>query len=170
MNKLINIILTAALWRNYKFMIISVLVLIASVFVVGLIHDDYLQWAQYQLTQSNGSVPVSIGWSFVVKYVVYIAAIVMCFYANKWVNNKKAMQKAEAGEDNTVLKRILSFKRKVQDPEQPNQPLRKKQTHQGQGASTSPNVNKDVFANIRNKPKLRSQADIVIDNKQHTKP
>ena len=91
MNKLINIILTAALWRNYKFMIISVLVLIASVFVVGLIHDDYLQWAQYQLTQSNGSVPVSIGWSFVVKYLVYIAAIVMCFYANKWVNNKKAM-------------------------------------------------------------------------------
>ena len=94
MNKLINLILTAALWRNYKFMIISVVVLIVGVFVVGLIHDDYLQWAQYQLSQGDGSVPVSVGWSFIIKYAVYIAGMTLCFYANKWVNNKKALEKA----------------------------------------------------------------------------
>ena len=60
MNKLINLVLTAALWRNYKFMILSVLTLIVSVFVIGLIHDDYVQWAQYQLSQDNGSIPLSV--------------------------------------------------------------------------------------------------------------
>ena len=150
MNKLINLILTAALWRNYKFMIISVVVLIVGVFVVGLIHDDYLQWAQYQLSQGVGSVPVSVGWSFIIKYAVYIAGINLCFYANKWVNNKKALKKAQAGEDNSVLKSILSFKTK--------------------SAPAAPKVKaNDAFANIRAKKSLRTQADMLID-KKHKHP
>ena len=155
MNKLINLILTAALWRNYKFMIISVVVLIAGVFIVGLIHDDYLQWAQYQLNQPNGNIPVSVGWSFIVKYAVYIAGITGCFYANKWVNNKKALEKAQSGEDNSVLKSILSFKRK----------------HSGKADETaqSGNQSEDVFANIRAKKSLRTQADMLID-KKHKHP
>jgi len=146
MNKLINLILTAALWRNYKFMIISVVVLIVGVFVVGLIHDDYLQWAQYQLSQGDGSVPVSVGWSFIIKYAVYIAGMTLCFYANKWVNNKKALEKAQAGEDNSALKNILSFKTKSSP------------------AAPKAKAN-DAFANIRAKKSLRMQADILIDKK-----
>jgi len=160
MNKLINLILTAALWRNYKFMIISVLVLIVGVFVVGLVHDDYLQWAQYQLSQGDGSVPVSVGWSFIIMYAVYIAGITCCFYANKWANNKKALEKAQAGEDNSVLKSILSFKSKATTaapkPQSSATPKSKPKTN-------------DAFANIRAKKSLRTQADILID-KKHKQP
>jgi hypothetical protein len=166
MNKLINLILTAALWRNYKFMIISVVVLIVGVFVVGLIHDDYLQWAQYQLSQGDGSVPVSVGWSFIIKYAVYIAGITLCFYANKWVNNKKALEKAQAGEDNSVLKSILSFKTKTSSTAPKSKPTAAPKSKPAAASKTQSN---DAFANIRAKKSLRTQADILID-KKHKQP
>jgi hypothetical protein len=81
---------------------------------------------------------------------VYIAGMTLCFYANKWVNNKKALEKAQAGEDNSVLKNILSFKTKSSP------------------AAPKAKAN-DAFANIRAKKSLRTQADILID-KKHKQP
>ena len=165
MNKLINLILTAALWRNYKFMIISVVVLIVGVFVVGLIHDDYLQWAQYQLSQGDGSVPVSVGWSFIIKYAVYIAGITLCFYANKWVNNKKALEKAVKGDDNSVLKKILaSAKAKTSSSISPSSTEDKES--KANVKNIKPDASLDAFANIRTKQSLRTQADILIQKKK----
>lgn len=164
MNKLINLVLTAALWRNYKFMILSVLVLIVCVFVIGVMHADYVQWAQYQLAQDNASIPLSVGWSFIIKYVVYMLAICTCFYANKWVNNKKAYEKSQAGDENSVLKKVIAsatfkpFSEKSTESEGnlSNKPVAK---------HIKPNAKLDIFANIRTKQTLRTQADIVIDKK-----
>lgn len=165
MNKLINLVLTAALWRNYKFMILSVLALIVSVFVIGLIHDDYVQWAQYQLSQDNVSLPLSVGWSFIIKYLVYLLAICICFYANKWVNNKKALEKAVKGDDNSVLKKILaSAKAKSSSSISPS-PTEDKDS-KANVKNIKPDASLDAFANIRAKQSLRTQADILIQKKK----
>ena len=46
MNKLINIILSGLLWRRYKFLLVSLLVLIVFIFLSGQLHQDYLSYAQ----------------------------------------------------------------------------------------------------------------------------
>ena len=166
MNKLINLVLTAALWRNYKFMILSVVALIVSVFVIGLVHDDYVQWAQYQLSQDNTSIPLSVGWSFIIKYMVYVVAISACFYANKWVNNKKALEKAQAGDDNSVLKKVLaSAKAKTSSTSSKTQ-TKNTEAKKTTAKQIKPDASLDAFANIRAKQSLRTQADIVIDKKK----
>jgi len=165
MNKLINLVLTAALWRNYKFMILSVLALIVSVFVIGLIHDDYVQWAQYQLAKDTASIPLSVGWSFIIKYLVYLLAICLCFYANKWVNHKKTLEKAVTGDDNSVLKKILaSAKGETSSSISPSSTENEKS--KANVKNIKPDASLDVFANIRAKQSLRTQADILIQKKK----
>lgn len=89
----------------------------------------------------------------------------MCFYANKWVNNKKALEKAVKGDDNSVLKKILaSAKAKTSSSISPI-PTEDKES-KANVKNIKPDASLDAFANIRTKQSLRTQADILIQKKK----
>ena len=66
---LVRITFAHLVWRYYKRTIVQSLLTIVAIIVIGLIHSDYLAYAQSQ--QHNDYV----GLSFVVKWVVYLLAL-----------------------------------------------------------------------------------------------
>ncbi|MBT1449900.1 hypothetical protein KJ365_03330 [Glaciecola sp. XM2] len=149
MNKLINIILSGLLWRRYKFLLVSLLVLIVFIFLSGQLHQDYLSYAQ-----STDS--VSVGWSFAIKWLSWLVAVVVFFALNNWHNNKKQAQ-VDVKDNNSTLQRILSWK-KAHPEEEQNKRERNPSDEQVDRSD-------DPFAHLREKDKLRTYADIIIDKK-----
>lgn len=157
MNKLINIVLSGLLWRKYKFLLVSLILLIVFVFVAGQIHSDYLAYAQ----TTEG---VSVGWSFAVKWLAWIVAIVIFFAANHWVNERK--QKQDSAQDkNSALQRILSWRAKAKPSKSNDKPASLQQQKEGLKAEHQASQ-KDPFAQLRTKDKLRSYADLIIEKKE----
>jgi hypothetical protein len=163
MNKIINIILSGLLWRKYKFFIISLILLVAFIFVVGQVHDDYLR---YNELQEN---PTNIGLSFAVKWTVWALSICVFLACNHLFNKYKKQQKqAESEQSNSALKKIMKWKASFSsdsqsdtDEKAPVEPAKKA----SKKAKTSP----DAFATIRKKKKLRSYADLIIEQKPNKK-
>ncbi|MFC4701769.1 hypothetical protein ACFO4O_16575 [Glaciecola siphonariae] len=161
MNKLINIVLSGLLWRKYKFLLVSLIALIVCVFLVGQIHQDYLAYAQ---TTSN----VAVGWSFAVKWLVWVIAICIFFAANHFANKRK--QRKDVKEDkNSALQRIIEWKnsKKGGSKAKPQTAQNPKQAGKGDATTahdeSEPN---DPFAQLRHKEKLRSYADLIIEKKR----
>jgi inner membrane protein involved in colicin E2 resistance len=153
MNKLINIVLSGFLWRKYKFLLVSLLLLIVFIFISGQVHQDYLAYAQ---STEN----VSVGWSFAIKWCVWILAIALFFMANHLVNERK-QKREELQEKNSALQGILAWKRKVAG----NKDVAKKASDDKFSRSTADTANdvKDPFEQLRKKDKLRSYADLIIE-------
>lgn len=152
MNKIINIILSGLLWRKYKFLIVSLIVLVVFNIVVGRIHNDYLSYVE-----STGDIP-NVGLSFVVKWALWIIAVLVFWALNHWVNKKKE-QKDLLKAKNKSFSNIVASK------------FRKTDTASEQTSGVGANESKvdtknerDPFAHIRSKDKLDSYADMVIKN------
>lgn len=153
MNKLINIVLSGLLWRKYKFLLVSLIVLIAFVFLVGKIHQDYLAYAQ-----TTGG--LSVGWSFAVKWLVWVIGIAVFLGLNHWVNKRK-QKKSEVEDKNSALQRILNWKN--------THPDAKTKAFELSKDKDATNDQSDPFAALRNKDKLRSYADLIIEKKSGAK-
>lgn len=149
MNKLINIVLSGLLWRRYKFLLVSLIVLIAFVFLVGQIHQDYLAYAQ---TIDDAQV----GWSFALKWAVWLVSILLFLTANHWVNKRK-QKKADLEDNNSALQRIIKWKlsKKHKETDPPS----------GSKVDEGTADKSDPFAQLRTKDKLRSYADLIIEKK-----
>lgn len=170
MNKLINIILSGLLWRKYKFFIVSLIILIAFVFVVGQVHQDYLRYNELQKT------PTNIGLSFAVKWLIWAASITLFLVANHYFNRYKRQQKELASEQsNSALSKLLKWKSRFDNNAESslnNSNVESGATRQKVSAATqhaeAGGVDaSDPFAAIRKKDKLRSYADVVIEQKPH---
>ncbi|MFT7259036.1 MAG: hypothetical protein ACI9MS_000889 [Glaciecola sp.] len=168
MNKLINIILSGLLWRKYKFFILSLIILIAFIFVVGQVHQDYLRYNELQET------PTNIGLSFAVKWLIWASSITLFLVANHYFNRYKRQQKELASEQsNSALSKLLTWKSRFGNN------AGSSLTNSNKGSSTSKQKGSatanaaevdghdagDPFAAIRKKDKLRSYADVVIEQK-----
>lgn len=161
MNKLINIILSGLLWRKYKFFILSLIVLIAFIFVVGQVHQDYLRYNELQ------DIPSNIGLSFAVKWLVWVASITVFLVANHYFNQYKRQQKERASEQsNSALSKLLKWKSRANTFKPKTKMPSADQVEQK--TETDKSVS-DPFAAIRKKDKLRSYADVVIDQKPDDK-
>jgi hypothetical protein len=168
MNKIINIILSGLLWRKYKFFILSLIVLIAFIFVVGQVHQDYLRYNELQDTPSN------IGISFAVKWIIWAGSITLFLVANHYFNRYKRNQKELASEQsNSALSKLLKWKLRFgSESSDSNGSTNTEDKSANKKASV---VNKeeqnldDPFASIRTKEKLRSYADVVIEKKPDSK-
>ncbi|WP_371195542.1 hypothetical protein [Glaciecola sp. SC05] len=149
MNKLINIVLSGLLWRKYKFLLVSLIALIAFVFLVGQIHQDYLSYAQ-------STANASVGLSFAVKWLVWAVAIFVFLGANHWVNKRKQKQ-SDLEEKNSALQRIINWKNrnKLNSTEAPAK----------QPSEERSKASEDPFAELRTKDKLRTYADLIIEKK-----
>ncbi|WP_412971233.1 hypothetical protein [Glaciecola sp. MF2-115] len=165
MNKLINIILSGLLWRKYKFFILSLIVLIAFIFVVGQVHQDYLRYNELQDT------PTNIGLSFAVKWLIWAGSIILFLVANHYFNQHKRKQKELASEQsNSALSKLLKWKSRISSSDTTSSNDSSKTQRKASGAehdrAEKSNVSEsDPFAAIRKKEKLRSYADVVIEKK-----
>ncbi len=163
MNKIINIILSGLLWRKYKFFIISLILLVAFIFVVGQVHDDYLRYNELQET------PTNIGLSFAVKWVVWGLSISVFLVCNHFFNKYKKQQKQiESEQSNSALKKIMKWKASLSSDTQVKSS--DKMSHEQKPARVEKTQSaSDPFAAIRKKKKLRSYADVIIEQKPDKK-
>lgn len=151
MNKLINIILSGLLWRRYKFLICSLIVLIVFVWLVGNIHQDYLEYLQ-TINQQSG-----VALSFVIKWAVYCLGVAVFFFSNHWVNGSKERKALK----NTRNKSLFSIvKSKISSTPNGDSSSDELDTN-----SKAENDSSDPFAEIRTKKKLRSYAELLVDDK-----
>jgi|GEM_PF-686477 hypothetical protein len=168
MNKLINIILSGLLWRKYKFFMLSLILLIAFILVVGQVHQDYLRYNELQET------PANIGISFVVKWLIWAFSITLFLVSNHYFNRYKRQQKERASEQsNNALSKLLKWKSQFGDSaagsvhnlNAGSSAANKKGRATAKSDEENKHDNIDPFAGIRKKDKLRSYADVVIEQK-----
>ena len=166
MNKIINIILSGLLWRKYKFFILSLIILIAFIFVVGQVHEDYLR---YNELQDN---PLNIGLSFAIKWLIWAFSIALFLVSNHYFNRYKREQKELASEQsNSALSKLLKWKSRLGSAATSTDKGEKvknksSKTSAFPGSADSELADSDdPFAAIRKKDKLRSYADVVIEQK-----
>ena len=155
MHRLLKYFLTFLLWRNYKVLIVSTLLMVLTIIMINMAHSDYLMWAQMQ-----DPVPAT-GMSFVYKYLAYVALLLGFGWINHYANKKaEAEELSQPSKGNVILDAFDKIKprKSSTDSDVAKQTVKlraaAKDTHQP-----------DPFANIRKKKKLRSQADIVIEKK-----
>jgi hypothetical protein len=164
MNKLINIVLSGLLWRRYKFLLVSLVLTVVTMIIVGQIHQDYLS---YNALLED---PKHVGLSFAIKWLVWIASVILFLGLNHWYNQKKQAEKElESGGTNTALKKLLGrLNRKSQTNTKDLSNRRENiATSQESVASTgNDESSNDPFAALRTKQKLRSYADVIIEKKQ----
>ena len=131
-NQMIKWTVIISLWRKYKSHLISSLILLFALVLINIIHQDYLAYAES--AQSN-----SVGWSFLVKWALYIVAVGVYLWRITGINKARLF-------DSTLHKMMQA----QQTPE--------KTTDLADETNKS-----DPFANIRGKKKLRSEADFLME-------
>ncbi|MFT5277633.1 MAG: hypothetical protein ACI97K_002395 [Glaciecola sp.] len=160
MNKIINIILSGLLWRKYKFFILSLIVLIAFIFVVGQVHQDYLRYNELQDS------PTNIGLSFAIKWLIWAGSIILFLLSNHYFNRFKRQQKElESEQSNSALSKLLKWKSGFSKKTQTPNSVQQSMSEESKTEKSAVEQELDPFAAIRKKDKLRSYADVVIDQK-----
>lgn len=147
MNRLVKLILATLLWRNYKVLISSTLILVLILLLSNMVQSDYLatQLAEKQL-DSAYMPPISLSTSQYLLWLVYVLGF-LCWYAY----NRRANCQVEPS-NNQTLQTLLRSKAKRNQ-----QSASEKQSTQ--------RTDIDYFAHIRHKQKLRSEADILLQKK-----
>lgn len=109
-------------WKQYKRVIVSTVLLFAYLWLVGKVHTDFLDYAR---AEQN----TDIGLSFLVKWAA-LAVGTLIYLAYNLVGRKR------------------------------------KPVHKKQQVTTVPDDASDPFAEIRLRKKLRSRAEMLIEEKQ----
>ncbi len=168
MNKLINLILSGFLWRKYKFFIVSLVLLVASIWIVGQIHIDYLMYSERQ----SDAEAINVGYSFMLKWLVYIGLVLLFFYANHLANKKqekKNLQETKNSSLFTILKNKTMRTSKSPEKSQDQKATKTQYTsapENGSKVCSDEPLSSDPFEQIRQKDKLRSYADVLIEKKE----
>lgn len=146
MGRFLNLLLSLALWRNYKTLILSSALLALCLYAVSGLQAGYIesQLAEKQLDPGYAP-PLSITGSLYLKWLAYAVLVTLWFAYNRWRNHLGKIREA-----NTALTHLLARK-----------PPR---TDRGRPPTTTPGP--DPFARIRTKDTLRTEADLVIERKR----
>jgi hypothetical protein len=138
-NQLLKWTLVISIWRKYKKHIGITIILILALFLTSLVHQDFVN---YSLVSNNNS----LGLSYLVKWLVYLALVSVYWFAVGKINKN-------ASKDSDLHKKMKASKKRTA-----------KSTTTAQEDSNEP----DPFASIRGKKTLRSKADIALE-KQNQK-
>jgi len=126
LNNLLKVTALSLIWKKYRAGIVATVILITYCWLIAIIHQDYLS---YRELAGSGD---SLGLSFVLKWLAWLAGFTVYFFYDSDPVNKTAEPAKSAS-------RISCSDDKPQ------------------GGETDP------FTAIRNKKKLRSKADVLID-------
>lgn len=102
--QIFRVAFVALIWKQYKGLIISTVLLVAYLFLVGSVHQDYLTHSQLQ-KDTSGS-----GLSFIYKWAAYTAGILFYFgfHALRKTRPAKESLSAKAQKANKEAKNDLS--------------------------------------------------------------
>lgn len=151
MNRIINIILSGLLWRRYKFLIISLLILIAVIVLTGRIHQDYIEFAK------AADQPDFLGWSFFIKWFVWVLCFFVFYLVNNQHNKRKEKEQIQSESSTSVIAKFMDRKAKSAKVAKPEKSNKNEQFKDNAGGV-------DPFEHLRSKDKLRSYAEVIIDN------
>ena len=119
------------IWKQYKGIIVSTLVLFIYLWLVGSVHADYMSYAE---TQSDEAL---VGSSFLYKWAALLSGVIIYIVYNFFRGSNSKNEEKPVTQKKTPSKLILTGKLDADDP----------------------------FAEIRNKEKLRTRAEILVDRK-----
>lgn len=136
---LLHLTLLTVIWKKYRSMILSTLVLFGYFFLISLLHDDYLSYSELNQTQQQ-----YLGISFIVKWLAFLLGLLIYLYFNfgfLWRRQERSSRESTRTRRSTET--------------------------QGHNTAGKPEttVKADPFADIRNRDKLRSRADFLIEKK-----
>lgn len=132
--QLFRLTVVTYVWKRYKAIIVSTVILFVFFWLVGQLHQDYLSYGDLNEDKEY------IGASFVIKWLAFIIGFIIYVLFNSW-QGKRANGTKDLPND-TVNTAQLSSVPSV-DEMQANDP----------------------FHEIRQKDKLRSKADMIIEKK-----
>lgn len=138
-NQLLKWTLVISIWRKYKKHIGITIILILALFLTSLVHQDFVN---YSLVSNNNS----LGLSYLVKWLVYVALVSVYWFSVGKINRN-------ASKDSDLHKKMKASKQRTA----------KSAPAESKGEDTP-----DPFASIRGKKTLRSKADIALE-KQNQK-
>lgn len=143
MNQIFRLTFITFIWKKYKRVIVSLVALIFSLWMVEQIHQDFVQYSQLNNDTSY------LAASFVIKWIVFLLAAVLFVLINSLFKAKKATEKKVL---KSQPKKAFFFKLSASEKVPFNDTL----------VDSSKNQI-DPFDAIRNKTKLRSKADVVLE-------
>lgn len=132
--QLFRLTVVTYVWKRYKAIIVSTVILFVFFWLVGQLHQDYLSYGNLNQDTQH------IGLSFVVKWAAFIAGFIIYVLFNSW-QGKRARRAKDLPQDSVNTAQLTS------------------------DSSDQTAKSNDPFDVIRQKDKLRSKADMVIEKK-----
>ena len=120
------------LWRKYKQHLLATIILLFGLLLINVVHQDFLAYAETTNT-------ANVGWSFAIKWLLFLVAIASYVWRLSMVNKRASF-------DSTLHKMMQA---------QQNQSV-------APSNESEQSVKGDPFESIRNKKKLSSEADFII--------
>ena len=127
-------------WKQYKRIIVTTLLLFAYLWFVGFAHSEYLDFAAQDENANRGA-------SFLFKWVALLIGVsTYLLYHFVFMARKQHKEQAEEKAKEEAKKKPNKTTKIKVEPPRPGEP--------------------DPFAAIRTKDKLRSRAEMIIDKNQ----
>lgn len=142
-NKVLQITLLGFIWKRYSKLIVTTIFLFAYFWIVSRIHTDYLKFAELNDGNEN------IGFSFILKWIAFLTGVGIYALFNTYHKLPKIVPNNNPGSGNSNLTKINN-----------------KNTSTKVTPDSTDNKS-DPFSELRKKDKLRSKAEIIIDNKEN---
>jgi len=92
----------AYIWKRYKTIIISTLVLFIFFWVVSQLHADYVSYGDLNHDKQY------IGLSFVIKWIAFVAGLVVYFLVNSWAFRSSKRNNAKNNQARSIALPLLS--------------------------------------------------------------
>jgi len=134
--QIFRIAFVSLIWKQYKAIIISTVVLFAYLWLIGSVHSDYLSYAELQEDKSLA------GRSFLLKWAALTSGVLL-YIAYHVLRGSRSRRNSASDQGNALSGTLVN--RSNED--------------------TNSN-NPDPFAAIRSKKKLRTRAEIALDKEK----
>ncbi|MFT4630551.1 MAG: hypothetical protein ACI9WC_001906 [Arenicella sp.] len=138
--QIFRITFVTLIWKQYKRAIASTLLLFAFLWLVGNVHQDYLVYAAEQNDEGL------VGRSFLYKWLALVSGVLL-YLSYHWLRSTSSKSVKEIQPKNGYFTKNNSSNGK---------------------ANSLPDGDQgdDPFAELRNKNKLRSRAEILVDKQK----
>lgn len=138
----LRLAIIAGLWKRYKATIVSIVLLLTYLLMLSIVHGEFLDYSQSIGSKQN------VGLSFIVKWLLGCSGLgvffLYHFYWRNWFDKR----------------RYKPEKPKTQSEAKKNKAAAElKANAAAQALATEP----DPFQSLRDKPSLRSRADIALE-------
>lgn len=157
---IVRLTFVSYIWKRYKRLIVSTLVLFAYYWLVGKLHGDYIVYSELTAKdladEATSADQTPLAYSFIIKWVALILGGIVYCISNDFLITLNRFKAENASESQGRSKQDPSVKTTYSSNQNNS-----KQTHDG---PTNPQGG-DPFEYIRTKDTLRSKADIIIEKK-----